>query len=348
MNRLFYALLLTAVFSSTSTNTHAEVVHQLAGMDTAGNAVIIEYTKNKHWEVVFEGLLDHCSIEASDQSNRPVPNTFHQPLGNGQFAFACPNGYVIVAENGKPAVPIELPTRKWRWIGTETRYPVYLLFSRVFNNTFEKKWLFVAQGRYLFIIDLDTRDLFYENNWSGYFGLGSFGLGYFAFFRSFGLGYSFLEAGRNETIDSLDIYKDKLGTFNLLASMELPIGIVPRSAHCFAALPLRDGTPGNAWRYITLPSISEEPKDILEYYSIKFKCDANRLPFESKTFLAFNAYNWPAQLPDPPALSSLTGTTIQPQLDHYHSYIAFERSPDNTDHTIRKRTTENAFSREDL
>ena len=111
MNRLFTALLLVVLFTSALTGIRADVVHQLAGIDDENNTVVIEYGENKRWEVVFKGSLSSCPLRPCGTTNCKLPNTFHQPLGKGQFAFACSNGYVIVAENGKPAVPIELPTR---------------------------------------------------------------------------------------------------------------------------------------------------------------------------------------------------------------------------------------------
>ena len=372
MNRLFYALLLTALLTSTSTNTLADVVHQLAGVDAAGNTVVIEYTKSKHWEVVFEGLLGHCSVEVSDQSNRSIPNTFHQPLGNGQFAFACSNGYVYIAENGKPVKSVQLPTHFWRWTDGIKPYlrvgsfviagdpdrveddgnnpfhfnielnawkesPVYTVFSKEFNDTFEKNWLFAAQKGYLFIIDLSARDLHFEENWHSYFSYS---------FLPMGVGQAQID--HTETMTGLDIHKDGQGTFHLLAALALSRKNVSEANLYLQTHPLVNGTPAKEWR--DLPKDSETQKQQVppEYASDKFKCDLNEFPSIKKLFLAPNICNWPIIVPDPPSPRELKGLTIQPQLDHYHSYITFERTPDNTDYTVRKRTNENAFSREDL
>lgn len=349
MNRLFKALPFAALFMSVSTNSQADVVHQLAGIDSAGTAVVIEYSRAKHWRVVFEGTLDNCEVNQSDKPNNPVRNTFHQPLDNNQFAFGCTNGYVFIAENGKHIESVPLPTshRFWfdeiyfnDWLGIELQWkmsPVFMAFSKEFNNAFGKKWLFVTQKGNLFIIDLNTKQLVTVDSWSSY------------------VGYNYLRmsSDRKNTDYTLpmarfDIFRDEQEEFHLLGALDLPDQKTEKPDLLIQSLPLANGIPDNQWKDISDDSLEAHEHNSFNYASDKFKCDLNEQPSIKKQFLAPDICNWPDQLPAPPVPSKLKGLTVQPQLDHYHSYITFERVPDNTDDNARRRTNENSFSREDL
>ncbi|MCW7554385.1 hypothetical protein NX722_17515 [Endozoicomonas gorgoniicola] len=354
MNKLFYALLLTPFFTIASTNTHAEVVYQLAGIDSAGTAVVIENSGAENWQVVFENTLEGCRAEANGNLNDFFPNASHQPLDKNQFAFGCSNGYVFIAENGKPADSVQLPTSYMFWYDTASFYknekigiflesktsPVLIVFNKEFNDTFGKNWLFAAQKGNLFIIDINTKQLVSIPSWPIYLGF---------------YGYSYLRMGNDRhNIDytlpmaGFDIYKDKQDTFHLLGAMELPSEKTKKPKLLIQRLPLPDGTPGQQWQNQpgNPPAHYHAPSN---YGSDKFNCDiadwrsgilGEDLP---------KSCHWPHKLNKPPAPRELKGLTgDQPQLDHYHSHITFERSPDNTDYSVRMRTNENAFGWQEL
>ena len=348
MNSLFKALPFAALFMSLLTNSHADVVHQLAGIDSAGTAVVIEYSRARHWRVVFDGTLDNCEVNQGDKPNNPR-NTFHQPLDNNQFAFGCTNGYVFIAENGKPIESVLLPTNYWYWydeihlndgLGIELQWemsPVFMAFSKEFNNAFGKNWLFVTQKGNLFIIDLNTKQLVTVDSWSDYVGYDYLRMGS----DRKGIDYTLPMAG-------FDIFRDEQETFHLLGALDLPGQKTEKPDLLIQSLPLTNGVPDSQWK-----DISDDPLEVHEHNSFnsasdKFKCDFNKQPSIKKQFLAPGICNWPDQLPAPPVPSKLIGFTVQPQLDHYHSYITFERVPDNIDDSVRRRANVNAFSREDL
>ncbi|MET4693145.1 hypothetical protein [Endozoicomonas lisbonensis] len=352
MNRLLKALPFTALFMGVSTNIHADVIHQLAGTDSAGTTVVIENSGAEHWEVVFEGTLGNCEVNKSDQPDRPVRNTFHQPLGNNQFAFGCTNGYVFIAENGKPVESVLLPTNYWYWydeiylkdgLGVGLLWkpsPVFMAFSKEFNNASGKNWLFVTQKGNLFIIDLNTKQLVTIDSWTRYLGF------YGGIYLRMGSDQKGIDY--TQPMAGFDIFRDKQNKFHLLGALDLPDKKTEKPELLIQSLPLTNGVPDKQWKDTSSTSTESHEHNPFNYASDKFKCDTGMLPAHSRQHLP-RVCNWPDKLPAPPSpreLKDLTGG--QPQMDHYQSHITFERVADNTDDSVRKRTNENAFSKEDL
>ncbi|MET4693146.1 hypothetical protein [Endozoicomonas lisbonensis] len=186
MGRLFKTLLYSASFVSLSVMVSADYIHQLATIDLAGNTVVIEGSQDRPWKVVFEGHLDNCLMNTPEELDDHIPNTFHQPLDDGKFAFACSNGYVYIAENGKQAEYVQLPTASWFWLDgyefgiTENwgfnlqtdhlwkKSPAYMLFNGHMKQNHDDKWLFVIQKGYLFIIDVKVKKLVSFKDWPGF------------------------------------------------------------------------------------------------------------------------------------------------------------------------------------
>ena len=328
MGWLFKTLFFSTVILNASTNVKARLVHQLATVDDNGNAVVIEYS-NGSWTGAFNGTLDDCPIEKPEKSGHPRPKIF-QELDNGEFAFACSNGHIYIGRSGQSIKPVELPTRWRRWFDTDDfqfHYklpflftikpwqpsPAYLAFDTEFNKTFGKNWLFVMQKGYLFIIDIDSKEIVNFNEE--------------VLFRCcfLSIGKERRNIDKTKPMTGFDIYKDEQGDFNLAIAFEQksPCSCSKtQKSTSIMKLSLAGGITGSEW--INIPNETKEHNP-MPHTPDEFKCAIGRLPTVRKEYAVPNTCYYPSGLPKPPTPNKLEIPGIQIKQNVYHSFASYNK-----------------------
>ncbi|UYM17477.1 hypothetical protein [Endozoicomonas euniceicola] len=349
MERLFKTLFFSTVILSASTNVKARLVHQLATVDDNGNAVVIEYS-NRSWTGVFNGALDDCPIEKPGKSGHPRPKIF-QDLDDGEFAFACSNGHIYIGRSGQSIKPVQLPTRWWSWFNTDDfqfHYklpflatikpwqpsPAYFAFHTEFKKAFGKNWLFVMQKGYLFIIDIDRKEIVNFNQ----------GVILHSYFLSIGKERENID--KTKPMTGFDIYKDEQGDFNLAIAFEQKSpSSKTRKSTSIMKLSLAGGIPGSEW--INIPNEAKEHNP-MPHTSEEFKCAIGRLSTVRKEYAVPNTCHYPLGLPHPPPPNKLEVPGIQIKQDVYHSYAPYEKESFAGMKIHSLRTSPSASGREEL
>ncbi|MGI9275331.1 MAG: hypothetical protein ACR2PT_10870 [Endozoicomonas sp.] len=269
--KLFLAV--SALVLSTMAGADDQFVHQLAGVDSQGHAVVIEHkTGDKGWDTVYQGHLDGCLMnEYSNFAHHHSLSTFHHQLDGKRFAFGCSNGFVFIGTPDQRAAQILSPSPDLGKIGSWYNSPIYLAYSEAFNRQHGKNWLFAAQHGHLFIIDIAEGVLVNIEGWKA------------GNYLSMGDGRPGID--HTKPMTGLDIYQDTEGTFHIIGVMER--NLTKKESHYSRALmqsvALPDGVPVDRWVDFKEEAINSDGDGILQYADNGFTTAATGVKPEPET-----------------------------------------------------------------